>query len=61
MLMRCMLFKFCSCKYKTLFHCFSLTEFLDLGMPHDLDSDFYIKETKDMVNIVLRLIADGKC
>ncbi|KAG8263382.1 hypothetical protein J6590_035221 [Homalodisca vitripennis] len=29
-------------------------------MPHDLDSQFYVKQTKDMVNIVQRLVADGK-
>lgn len=29
-------------------------------MPHDLDNQFYLKQTKDMVNLVQRLVADGK-
>lgn len=38
----------------------SVTNLVDyLRMPHDLDSQFYMKETKDMVNIVQRLVADG--
>lgn len=32
----------------------------DLGMTPDTESEFYVKEIKDMVNIVQRLIADGK-
>ncbi|RZF48745.1 hypothetical protein LSTR_LSTR013829 [Laodelphax striatellus] len=30
-----------------------------LGMPHELNSDLYISCVQDMVNIILRLIADG--
>ncbi|XP_039297317.1 RNA-binding protein fusilli isoform X2 [Nilaparvata lugens] len=30
-----------------------------LGMPHELNSDLYIGCVQDMVNIILRLIADG--
>ncbi|XP_046684469.1 RNA-binding protein fusilli [Homalodisca vitripennis] len=38
----------------------SVTDLVDyLRMPHDLDSQFYVKQTKDMVNIVQRLVADG--
>ena len=32
----------------------------DLGMTPDTESEFYVKEIKDMVNIVQRLLADGK-
>lgn len=33
----------------------------DLEITHEIDSQFYVSEVKDMVNIVQRLIADGKC
>lgn len=29
-------------------------------MSPDLDSDFYVKEAKDMVNIIQRLVSEGK-
>ena len=32
----------------------------DLGMTPDTESEFYVKEIKDMVSIVQRLLADGK-
>lgn len=32
----------------------------DLEITHEIDSQFYVDEVKDMVNIVQRLIADGK-
>ncbi|XP_052130869.1 RNA-binding protein fusilli-like [Frankliniella occidentalis] len=32
-----------------------------LSMTFDTENEFYVKEAKDMVNIVHRLIADGKC
>jgi hypothetical protein len=32
----------------------------DLGMTPDTESEFYVKEIKDMVNIVQRLLRDGK-
>lgn len=39
----------------------SLTpNYLDLEITHEIDSQFYVAEVKDMVNIVQRLIADGK-
>ncbi|XP_075227568.1 epithelial splicing regulatory protein fusilli [Lycorma delicatula] len=40
----------------------SITDLINyLGMPHDTDSELYVKSVQDMVNIVLRLIADGHC
>lgn len=32
----------------------------DLEITHEIDPQFYVSEVKDMVNIVQRLIADGK-
>jgi len=32
----------------------------DLEITHEIDSQFYVAEVKDMINIVQRLIADGK-
>jgi hypothetical protein len=36
------------------------SDITDLGMTPDTESEFYVKEIKDMVNIVQRLLADGK-
>lgn len=35
-------------------------DYSDLEITHEIDSQFYVAEVKDMVNIVQRLIADGK-
>ena len=40
--------------------CFLDSPISVLDIPHSGDSDFHAKEVKDMINIVQRLIADGK-